>query len=102
MMVDISHVADKTFWDAIAVSKAPVIASAFLGACAGRCAAEYDGRYAARGGKEWRRGAGEFFIPDFSIRTIATKCWVRKRAIGGDQAVCRLAEGAGQPVNYIE
>jgi membrane dipeptidase len=27
MMVDISHVADKTFWDAVAVSKAPVIAS---------------------------------------------------------------------------
>src|SRR5689334_17672933 len=27
MMVDISHVADKTFWDAIATSKAPVIAS---------------------------------------------------------------------------
>ena len=27
MIVDISHVADKTFWDTIAVSKAPVIAS---------------------------------------------------------------------------
>jgi membrane dipeptidase len=27
MMVDISHVADKTFWDVIAVSKAPPIAS---------------------------------------------------------------------------
>jgi membrane dipeptidase len=27
MMVDISHVADKTFWDTIATSKAPVIAS---------------------------------------------------------------------------
>jgi membrane dipeptidase len=27
MLVDISHVADKTFWDAISVSKAPVIAS---------------------------------------------------------------------------
>src|SRR6202451_3966345 len=27
MIVDISHVADKTFWDALAVSKAPVIAS---------------------------------------------------------------------------
>jgi len=27
MMVDISHVADKTFYDAVAVSKAPVIAS---------------------------------------------------------------------------
>ena len=27
MIVDISHVSDKTFWDAIAVSKAPVIAS---------------------------------------------------------------------------
>ena len=27
MMVDMSHVADKTFWDAVATSKAPVIAS---------------------------------------------------------------------------
>ncbi len=27
MMVDVSHVSDKTFWDAIATSKAPVIAS---------------------------------------------------------------------------
>ena len=27
MLVDVSHVADKTFWDAIAVTKAPVIAS---------------------------------------------------------------------------
>jgi membrane dipeptidase len=27
MMVDISHVADKTFWDALAVSKAPLVAS---------------------------------------------------------------------------
>lgn len=27
MLVDISHVADKTFWDALATSKAPVIAS---------------------------------------------------------------------------
>jgi membrane dipeptidase len=27
VMVDISHVADKTFWDALAVSKAPLIAS---------------------------------------------------------------------------
>ena len=27
MMVDISHVADKTFWDTIAATKAPVIAS---------------------------------------------------------------------------
>jgi membrane dipeptidase len=27
MMVDISHVSDKTFWDAIATTKAPVIAS---------------------------------------------------------------------------
>ena len=27
MLVDISHVADKTFYDAIAISKAPVIAS---------------------------------------------------------------------------
>ncbi len=27
MMIDISHVADKTFWDALEVSKAPLIAS---------------------------------------------------------------------------
>jgi len=27
MIVDISHVADKTFWDALEVSKAPIFAS---------------------------------------------------------------------------
>jgi len=27
MLVDVSHVSDKTFWDVIAVTKAPVIAS---------------------------------------------------------------------------
>jgi len=27
MMVDISHVADKTFWDTVATTRAPVIAS---------------------------------------------------------------------------
>src|ERR1041384_7227918 len=27
MIVDISHVADKTFWDALAVSRAPIFAS---------------------------------------------------------------------------
>lgn len=27
MMVDVSHVADKTFWDALAISKAPLLAS---------------------------------------------------------------------------
>ncbi|HEX3544777.1 MAG TPA: membrane dipeptidase, partial [Candidatus Acidoferrum sp.] len=27
MMVDVSHVSDKTFWDVIAITKAPVIAS---------------------------------------------------------------------------
>ena len=27
MMVDVSHVSDKTFWDALAISKAPIIAS---------------------------------------------------------------------------
>ena len=27
MMVDISHVADKTFWDALEVSSAPIFAS---------------------------------------------------------------------------
>ncbi len=27
MMIDVSHVADKTFWDAIATTKAPIIAS---------------------------------------------------------------------------
>jgi len=51
MMVDISHVADKTFWDAIATSKA------LVGAGAGGCSAEHDGRHAAGRDEEWRRGA---------------------------------------------
>ena len=35
MMIDISHTADKTFWDALAASKAPIFASHSR---AGRCA----------------------------------------------------------------
>ena len=43
MMVDISHVADKTFWDAIEFSKAPADCIAFFVPRAGECSAQYDG-----------------------------------------------------------
>ena len=60
MMVDISHVADKTFWDTIATTKAPGHRVALVGAGAGRRSAQHDRRHAARRGEERRRGAGQF------------------------------------------
>jgi membrane dipeptidase len=71
MMVDISHVADKTFWDAIATTKAPVIAS-HSSARALRRASQHDRRHAARRGQERRCGAGKLFFNGFvDQKTIA-------------------------------
>ena len=60
MMVDISHVADKTFYDAIAVSKAPVIASHSSARALTNASAQHDRRHApCRREKCWCR-AGKF------------------------------------------
>ncbi len=62
MMVDISHVADKTFWDAIATSKAPVIASHSSARALTNAPRNMTDDMLARGGeKRWRRGC-EFLL----------------------------------------
>ena len=59
MMVDISHVADKTFWDALETSTAPLFAS--HSSCRALCerAAQHDRRDDPRAGEEGRRGADQ-------------------------------------------
>ena len=58
MMVDVSHLADKTFCDTIEVTKAPVIAS-HSSARALTNLPEHDRRHATRSRKERRRGPGQ-------------------------------------------
>ena len=60
MLVDISHVSDKTFYDTIAVTKAPVIASHSSARALDQSSAKHDRRHAACGGQERRRGTGQF------------------------------------------
>ena len=62
MMVDISHVADKTFWDAIATTKAPVIASHSSARALANHPRNMTDDMLARSGQEWRRGAGELLL----------------------------------------
>jgi membrane dipeptidase len=56
MMVDISHVADSTFYQALELSKALVIA------CPDQRAPQHDRRHVARPGKEERRGASQLLL----------------------------------------
>ena len=60
MMVDISHVADKTFWDAIATTKAPVIASHSSARALVDAPRNMTDDMLRAVGKERRRGTGEF------------------------------------------
>ena len=59
MMVDISHVADKTFWDALEVSNAPIFASHSSCRALVERSAQHDRRDDRRAGQEGRRGAGQ-------------------------------------------
>ncbi len=55
MIVDVSHVSDKTFYDALAVTTKPVIASHSSCRALSDVPAQHDRRHAARAGEERRR-----------------------------------------------
>ena len=60
MIVDISHVSDKTFYDTLKITSKPLIAS--HSSCRALCrrAPQYDRRYDPRPGQEWRRYRDQF------------------------------------------
>ena len=59
MIVDISHVSDKTFYDTLEVTTKPVIASHSSCRASDRHAAQHDRRHAARAGEKRRRGGDQ-------------------------------------------
>ena len=56
MIVDISHVADKTFWDALEVSTAPTFRFALIVPGVSKCSAQYDRRHDRGAGEKGRCG----------------------------------------------
>ena len=56
VMVDISHVADKTFWDALETSKAPLVASHSSMRAISGPPAQHDRRHDPRARRQGRRG----------------------------------------------
>ena len=62
MMVDISHVADRTFLSGAGLQPRPGHRLAFIGASADQRAAQYDRRHADRARSQRRRRAGEFLL----------------------------------------
>jgi len=110
MMVDISHVSDKTFYDALAVSKAPLIAS--HSSCRAICNAPRNMTdqmikdLAAKGGViqiNYHVGflSQEFMIADKDPEiTKATAAEVEKRC--GDKEGCQLIEGDRITREYVQ
>ena len=102
MMVDISHVADKTFWDAIATTKAPLIASH---SCA-RALTNHPRnmtddmlRAVAKNGGVVQVNFYSAFV-DESYRK-ATEEQKKEREAAVDEYVARK-KAAGQPVTYLD
>ena len=102
MMVDISHVADKTFWDAIATTKAPVIAShssARALTSAPRNMTDEMLRAVAKNGGVVQVNFFNGFIDEDFLKASAAQAKDQAAAVDGYMAQ-RKAEG--KPVNYIE
>jgi membrane dipeptidase len=110
VMVDISHVSDKTFYDALAVSKAPLIAS--HSSCRAICDAKRNMTdpmikdLAAKGGVIQINYHVGFLSEDFMNAdknpeiTKAIAAEVQKRC--GDKEGCQLIEGDRLTREYVE
>jgi membrane dipeptidase len=102
MMVDISHVADKTFWDAIATTKAPVIASHSSARAltnAPRNMTDDMLRAVAKNGGVVQVNFFSGFLDGDYRKAMEAQDKNQKAAI---QAYKDLLKAEGKPVNYIE
>ena len=103
VMVDISHVSDKTFADALAVSKAPHDRFAFLLSRHLRRSPQHDRRNDEGAGRQGRRGADQLSRrlpePGISQRGKSGPQDQRRHRAGSEQALrhdneaCQLLEG---------
>jgi membrane dipeptidase len=102
MMVDISHVADKTFWDAIATTKAPVIAShssaRALNNAPRNMTDDMLRAVAKNGGVVQVNFFSGFLDEDFRKKIEA----LSKDQAGAIQKYTDSLRAAGKPVNYVE
>src|SRR5580700_2825126 len=102
MLVDISHVADKTFYDAIAVSKAPVIASHSSARALTKHPRNMTDdmlRAVAKNGGVVQVNFYNAFIDENYRR--ATEAQTKDRDAAVDEYVAKK-KAMGQEVNYIE
>jgi membrane dipeptidase len=102
MMVDISHVADKTFWDTIAVTKAPVIASHSSSRAlvnAPRNMTDDMLRAVAKNGGVVQVNFYSGFDDEDFRKANAAQAKDQAAAV---QKYLDLSKARGQPVNYIE
>jgi len=102
MMVDISHVADKTFWDVIATTKAPVIASHSSARAltnAPRNMTDDMLRAVAKNGGVVQVNFFSAFVDEDFRKAEEAQRKDRKAAI---QKYLDSLRAQGQPVNYVE
>jgi membrane dipeptidase len=102
MMVDISHVADKTFWDTIATTKAPVIAShssARALTSAPRNMTDEMLQAVAKNGGVVQVNFFNGFIDEDFLKASAAQAKDKAAAV---DAYLAQRKAEGKPVNYIE
>jgi membrane dipeptidase len=102
MMVDISHVADKTFWDAIATTKAPVIASHSSARAltnAPRNMTDDMLRAVAKNGGVVQVNFFSAFVDENFFKAVQAQSKDQEAAI---QKYLDSLKAQGKPINYIE